>query len=90
MTTKRHFVYVLSCADNTLYTGYTTDLAKRVAEHNGEGTTKSAKTAGARYTRGRRPVTMLYSESFTTRSAALKREAAIKQLTRAEKLALVQ
>ena len=84
-----HFVYILCCADGSLYTGYTTDLTRRVAEHNGTGETKAAQTAGARYTRARRPVTLVYSESFATRSEALQREAAIKQLSRIEKQALV-
>jgi putative endonuclease len=80
-----HFVYILCCADDTLYTGYATDVAKRLREHNGEVNIK----AGARYTRGRRPVTLLYSEACSTRSDALKREHAIKQLTKAEKLRLI-
>ena len=77
----RHVVYVLECADGTLYTGYTTDLERRVAEHNaGEG---------AKYTRSRTPVRPVYHERFESRSAALSREYAIKQLTRAEKAHLV-
>lgn len=80
-----HFVYMALCADGTLYTGYTTDVEKRLIEHNGEGKTKTAKSAGARYTRPRRPVTLVYTESFATRSEALQREYAIKQLTRSEK-----
>lgn len=80
---------MLRCADGTLYTGYTTDLEKRLAEHNGEGQSKTAQTAGARYTRGRRPVTLVYSEPLATRSDALKRECAIKALSRAEKQALL-
>nr|WP_245710052.1 GIY-YIG nuclease family protein [Halopenitus malekzadehii] len=72
-----HHVYVLECADGTLYTGYTTDVDRRVAEHD------SGK--GAKYTRGRTPVELRYVESFGTRSAAMSREYAIKQLSRAEK-----
>ena len=76
------FVYMLRCADGSLYTGITTDLSRRLAEHNGEG------GLGARYTRGRRPVTLAYSESAGSRAEAAQREAAIKQLDRARKLAL--
>lgn len=80
-----HFVYMLKCADGTLYTGYATDVAKRLREHNGE--LKGGSTA--RYTRGRRPVTLIYTESFETRGEALSREYSIKQLTKEAKLALV-
>jgi putative endonuclease len=76
-----HYVYVLRCADDTLYTGYTTDVERRVAEHDaGEG---------AKYTRGRTPVELVHTESFGSRSAALSREAAIKSSSRAEKERLV-
>lgn len=76
-----HYVYVLSCADGTFYTGYTTDPERRVDEHNdGEG---------AKYTRGRTPVELVHLETFETRSAAMSREYAIKQLSRAEKEELV-
>ena len=81
-----HFVYMLRCADGTLYTGYAADVAKRLREHNGEVNAKAA----ARYTRGRRPVTLVYQEKCESRSEALKREAAIKQLTREEKEALLR
>lgn len=83
MITKLHYVYVLSCADKTLYCGYTTDVDRRVLEHNGEG-----KVAGARYTAGRRPVRIVYQEVFSTRSEALKREAEIKKLPKTQKVAL--
>lgn len=77
-----HHVYVLNCADETLYTGYTTNVERRVAEHNaGEG---------AKYTRGRTPVEVVHVESYETRSAALSREHEIKQLSRAEKVRLVR
>ncbi len=77
-----HYVYVLSCADGSLYTGYTTDVARRVAEHDaGEG---------AKYTRGRTPVELVHAEAFDSKSAAMSREYAIKQLTRREKEALVE
>jgi putative endonuclease len=73
---------MLRCADGTLYTGITTDLDRRIAEHNGDG------PAGARYTRSRRPVQLVYRESARSRSDASQREAALKQLDRARKLAL--
>lgn len=77
-----HYVYVLECADGTLYTGYTTDVDRRVAEHQaGEG---------AKYTRGRTPVTLRYTEAFQTRSEAVAREHAIKQLDRATKRELTR
>lgn len=75
-------VYMLRCADGTLYTGITTDIARRVAEHNGEG------GPGARYTRGRRPVQLVYVEAAADRAEAARREAAIKRLDRVRKLAL--
>ncbi len=81
---------MLLCVDGSLYTGYTTDVSRRLAEHNGEGSGKVAKTAGARYTRGRRPVQLKYFESFSTRSQALKREAVIKKMPRQEKLELIE
>ncbi len=77
-----HYVYVVVCSDGTYYTGYTTDVARRVAEHNA-GT-------GARYTRGRRPVELVYVERYADRSDAMRREYAIKQLRRAEKRRLVR
>jgi putative endonuclease len=77
-----HHVYVLSCADGTYYTGYTTDVDRRVAEHDaGEG---------AKYTRGRTPVDLIHVEDYETRSAAMSREAEIKQLSRTEKESLVR
>jgi putative endonuclease len=75
------FIYVLRCADDTLYTGATNDLERRLARH------LSGK--GAAYTRSRLPVTLVYSEPAADRGAALRREAAIKRLPRAEKLVLV-
>ncbi|MFC5278399.1 GIY-YIG nuclease family protein [Halorubrum rubrum] len=76
-----HYVYVIECADGSLYTGYTTDVERRVAEHDaGEG---------AKYTRGRTPVTLRHVESFDSRSAALSREHAIKSLSRAGKEDLI-
>lgn len=77
-----YFVYIVRCSDDTLYTGITTDLARRIDEHN-----TSAK--GARYTRARRPVELVYSEPCSDKSAALKREHALKRLERAAKLLLI-
>jgi len=75
-------IYILRCADGTLYTGVTTDLTRRVQEHNESG-------KGAKYTRVRRPVVLVYNEAFESRSAACVREAAIKKLSREEKSALI-
>ncbi len=80
---KEWFVYVLRCADGTLYTGVTTDVARRVEEHN-------ASPKGAKYTRVRRPVSLAHHEAFPDRSAACVREAAIKKLSRGEKIALLR
>lgn len=74
------FVYLLKCADGTLYAGITTDPTRREAEHNGLG-----RVAGAKYTKARRPVQLVYQETVPSRSAALQREAAIRQLSRREK-----
>lgn len=74
-----HFVYMLRCADGTLYTGYTTDIEHRLRQHNGE------IGGGARYTRGRGPVTMVHQEAFATMSEALRREAEIKRQSREQK-----
>ena len=75
-------VYMLRCADGSLYTGITIDVVRRVAEHNGDG------ALGARYTRSRRPVELVYVEAAASRADATRREMAIKQLDRARKLAL--
>lgn len=71
------YVYMVECADGTLYTGWTTEVDRRVAAHNAG--------QGAKYTRSRRPVRLCYSEQCTDKSAALRREHAIKRLTRAQK-----
>lgn len=81
MGESSHYVYVIECSDGSLYTGYTTDLDRRVQEHN-EGT-------GAKYTRGRTPVSVQYTESFESKSAAMSREYEIKQLSRSQKESLV-
>lgn len=77
-----HFVYLLRCADGSLYTGYARDPQARLRVHNAG--------RGARYTCGRRPVRLVYSESFATLSEALKREYELKQWPRARKQALVR
>ncbi|MBI5450259.1 MAG: GIY-YIG nuclease family protein [Gammaproteobacteria bacterium] len=76
------FVYILRCADDTLYTGVTTDPPRRLREHN-QG------HDSARYTRARRPVTLVYTEAATDRAAACRREAQIKRYRRTDKLALI-
>lgn len=78
---KKWHVYILRCSDGTLYTGSTDDVQRRLAVHN------SGK--GAKYTRGRGPVELVYFEELDNCSSALKREYAIKKLTRAEKLRLI-
>lgn len=80
------FVYILRCADGTLYTGVTTDLARRLAEHNGVG--KCQK--GAKYTKARRPLSMAYSEAAENRSSAQKREYTLRHLPRLEKQKLTR
>ncbi len=77
-----YFVYLVRCRDGSLYCGMTNDLQKRIAAHN-NGT-------GAKYTKARRPVELVYSEELPSRSDALKREYAVKQLTRIEKDALIR
>ncbi|MBD3249952.1 MAG: GIY-YIG nuclease family protein [Candidatus Pacebacteria bacterium] len=74
-------VYIIRCSDQTLYTGITNDLEKRVKQHNSGN--------GAKYTRGRTPVELIYHEELTDRSTASIREAEIKQLTRVQKLKLI-
>lgn len=79
---KQYHVYLLECCDKTLYCGYTTDIAKRVAKHN--------QGKGAKYTKGRLPVRLVYKESYNSKTEALKREYNIKQLSRERKLALIE
>ena len=76
-------VYILRCADGSLYTGVTRDIRRRVVEHNSGG------RLAARYTRARRPVVLVYRETARSRAAACRREYRIKQLSRAEKLVLI-
>ena len=82
-------LYIVACADGTLYTGIATDVARRLIEHNG-GHTPGSKGKGARYTSARRPVVLVYEAAFATRSEASKEEARIKRLTRPEKERLIQ
>ena len=77
------FVYILRCADNSLYTGVTTDIGKRLDQHNG------VLKNGAKYTRARQPVTLVYQETLTSRSLACQREAVIKRLKKTEKEQLI-
>ncbi|NCB52945.1 MAG: GIY-YIG nuclease family protein [Clostridia bacterium] len=77
----RHYAYMLRCADGTIYSGYTTDPGRRAAVHN--------SGRGAKYTRSRLPVELVFSECFATKGEALRREAALKKLGHAEKLSLI-
>jgi len=83
-TQNNWWVYMLRCADGTLYTGVTTDPQRRLAQHNGE------RAGGARYTRCRRPVELVWQEPGHDRSSAHRREAALKRLPRTGKLALAK
>lgn len=77
-----YFVYILECADKTLYTGITSDLNRRLDEHN-------LSHLGAKYTAGRRPVEIVYFQKLANRSKALKEEARIKALSRVDKLGII-
>jgi len=83
-TPKSWYVYILQCADNSLYTGITTDVTRRLTEHNNDN------KLAAKYTRVRRPVKLVYQEELESRSLATKREAEIKKLKRNEKKVLFQ
>ena len=76
------YVYMLKCSDNSLYTGITNDLERRINDHNNKKASK--------YTRTRTPVTLIYKEECSNRSDALKRETRIKQLSRKEKMQLIK
>lgn len=78
MTTMNYHVYLVECADGTYYCGYAKDLEARIKEHN-------TSRLGAKYTKSRRPVKLVYSEEFLTKPEALKREFAIKKLSKREK-----
>ena len=77
-----HWVYIVECSDGTYYTGYTTDVKRRLKEHN-----ESPK--GAKYTRARRPVSLCYQASYETRKEACQREYQIKKMTRQQKIELI-
>lgn len=77
------YVYILRCADGTLYTGWTTDIGRRIAEHETGGPRCAA------YTRRRRPVILVYSRLMPDKSSAMREEARIKRLSRAEKLEMI-
>jgi len=78
---RTNYIYIIQCADGTLYTGWTLDLDSRMEAHN--------SGSGAKYTRGRGPVRLLYSEAFETKGEALRREKQIKKLKRARKFELI-
>jgi putative endonuclease len=82
MPTPRAYTYILRCDDGTFYAGWTNDLEKRTNAHNAG--------KGGRYTRARRPVTLVYSEDFTSKSEAMRREREIKKMTRAAKDRLIE
>ena len=82
MSEHLSYVYILRCADGTLYTGWTNHLRERVEAHN--------RGKGAKYTKPRRPVTLIYYESFLTKQEAMSREYAVKRLSRKEKLLLAE
>ncbi len=77
------FLYIVRCVDGSLYTGVTKNISRRLAEHN------SDNALAAKYTRGRRPVELVYRQSFATRSDACRREYEIKQLSRSQKEELI-
>ena len=82
MRSIMYSLYIVECKDGTLYTGITVDLKRRVGEHN-------SSKRGAKYTRARRPVKLVYSKSFSDKSTALKAESKLKKLTRKDKLTLI-
>ena len=77
---EMHYIYLVRCSDDSLYCGWTTDLKRRIDAHNGH------IPGGAKYTRGRRPVTLVYAESFHQKQEAQRREYAIKRMTKTKKL----
>lgn len=77
-----NYTYILKCSDGSLYTGWTNDLNKRISDHNAG--------KGAKYTKARRPVELAYYETFLTKEEAMKREYAIKQMSRRMKLAIIE
>ncbi len=81
---EMHYIYLVRCSDDSLYCGWTTDLKRRIDAHNGH------ILGGAKYTRGRRPVTLVYAESFHQKQEAQRREYAIKRMTKTKKLRLIK
>lgn len=81
---EMHYIYLVRCSDDSLYCGWTTDLKRRIDAHNGH------IPGGAKYTRGRRPVTLAYAESFHQKQEAQRREYAIKRMTKTKKLRLIK
>ena len=81
---EMHYIYLVRCSDDSLYCGWTTDLKRRIDAHNGH------IPGGAKYTRGRRPVTLVYAESFPQKQEAQRREYAIKRMTKTKKLRLIK
>ena len=81
---EMHYIYLVRCSDDSLYCGWTTDLKRRIDAHNGH------IPGGAKYTRGRRPVTLVYAESFHQKQDAQRREYAIKRMTKTKKLRLIK
>lgn len=81
---EMHYIYLVRCSDDSLYCGWTTDLKRRIDAHNGH------IPCGAKYTRGRRPVTLVYAESFHQKQEAQRREYAIKRMTKTKKLRLIK
>ena len=81
---EMHYIYLVRCSDDSLYCGWTTDLKRRIDAHNGH------IPGGAKYTRGRRPVTLVYAESFHQKQEAQSREYAIKLMTKTKKLRLIK
>lgn len=79
-----YYTYILRCADNSLYTGKTTDIKKRLRQHNGE------IKGGAKYTAAKRPVTLCYYEAFTTHKEAAQKEYALKKLSHQEKEHIIE
>ena len=81
---EMHYIYLVRCSDDSLYCGWTTDLKRRIDAHNGH------IPGGAKYTQGRRPVTLVYAESFHQKQEAQRREYAIKRMTKTKKLRLIK
>ena len=81
---EMHYIYLVRCSDDSLYCGWTTDLKRRIDAHNGY------IPGGAKYTRGRRPVTLVYAESFHQKQEAQRREYAIKRMAKTKKLRLIK